>query len=128
MIQLKVLEQILSNNLIYDFDKTSFFKSFISPNSICNYFLTNAKRYPGIWTEIRRIVCIKLILRLKRDIFITNWIKFHDQTFTSDCISILLNTRSIFDCYVFKPTLPCLYDIERNSYIKFRCNIQRHLL
>ena len=34
-----------------------------------------------------------LSLRLKRYIFITNWIEFHDQTLASDCISTLLNTR-----------------------------------
>ena len=32
----------------------SFFVSFSSLKSICNYFLTNVKRYPGIRTEIRK--------------------------------------------------------------------------
>ena len=32
------------------FWKHSVFQSFSSPNSICNYFLTNVKTYPGIWT------------------------------------------------------------------------------
>ena len=45
--------------ILYDinnFENTSFFESFSSLNSICNYFLKNVKRYPGIRT--RALQCI----------------------------------------------------------------------
>ena len=92
-----------------DFSQIWFWKH----NSMkCNYFLTNVKRYPAIQKQAHRIVCIKRWICI-------GWIEFHDQTFTSNCMSTPLNTRSTFDNYVFKPTLPWLFSIERNSCIKF---------
>ena len=47
------------------FGNTEFFVSFSSLKSICNYFLTNVKRYPGIRTDsnprISFPICQKII-------------------------------------------------------------------
>ena len=52
--------------ILYWFLKHYVFWVISSLNSICNYFLTNVKRYHGIRTLVHRIVCTKRIPSVKR--------------------------------------------------------------
>ena len=97
----------------------------------CEKIILGFEQWPtGLFTE-------SVSSRLKRYIFITYWIEFHDQTFTSDWLSTLLKTRSIFDykkhmssgqlfrvcywkLYCYSESEFNIVVIERNSYIKFR--------